>query len=231
MSVLYDFVRTRLSPAGIVGYNTEKEIVCADADVAGSLDLIVFDPNTGLHHIIDHKRSDKLCASLRGYGKMLAPFKHLDDCKGAAYALQTSIYQYILEREYGMKIGERVLLSLHADKPFVTSVPYLKAEVAYIMESRFALVKARRAVANDDPAFCCALTGAPVVDAVRLGDGRVAMEKAALVRELEYEVDEATRASFEEAVCNRVSHDVKLCREECVPWRESMPEGGIVPFG
>jgi len=47
---------------------------------------------------------------------MRAPFAHLDDCKGAAYALQTSLYQYILERDYGMTIGERVLLSLHPDR-------------------------------------------------------------------------------------------------------------------
>ena len=58
-------------------------------------------------HIVDHKRSDKLQRDLRGFGKMTGDFAHLDDCKGAGYALQTSIYQYILERDYGMTIGIR----------------------------------------------------------------------------------------------------------------------------
>ena len=230
MRVLIDFCRSHLLPRGIVGHNTEKEIVCADADVAGSIDLIVWDPGAKLHHIIDHKRSDKLQMALRGYGKMRAPFSHLDDCKGAGYALQTSIYQYILERDYGLDIGERVLLSLHGDRPFSTAVPYLKAEAAYIIENRVALVAARRAVAAEDPArFRCALTGAPAVDAVRLDDGRVAMEKAAVVGGLAHAADAPTRAAFEEAVGARLV-EVPLARADCLPWRKRMPEAGLPPF-
>ena len=230
MRVLLDFCRTRLLPRGIVGYNTEKEIICADADVAGSLDLIVYDSALDLYHIIDHKRSEKLATQMRGYGKMLKPFSHLDDCKGASYALQTSIYQYVLEREYGMRIGDRVLLSLHAEKPYATSVPYLRAEAAFLMENRFALVEARRAVAKAEPErFRCALTGAPAVDAVRLADGTLAMEKVAVVRKLDHEPDAATREAFEAAVQARYN-EVPLRREECVSWRRLMPEGGLTPL-
>ena len=58
--IVVEFARTHLVPNGLVASYTEREIVCADADVAGSIDLIVVDPATGIHHIIDHKRSDKL---------------------------------------------------------------------------------------------------------------------------------------------------------------------------
>lgn len=230
MRVLCDFCREHMLPRGLVAYRTEMEVVCADADLAGSIDLLVRDPASGVVHIVDHKRTDKLRASLRGFGKMSAPFAHLDDCKAAGYAIQVSIYQYILEREYGMAIGDRILLSLHADAPFVTSVPYLKAEVAYLMESRFALVRARRAAAAAEPRFACALTGAPAVDAVRLADGRVAMEKAALVRgEAGYAPDGETRAAFEAAVEAR-REPVALDASGVLPWRRRMPEGGIPPF-
>lgn len=229
MGVLFDFLRRHMLPRGIVAYNTEKEIVCADADVAGSIDLIVWDARRGVHHIVDHKRSDKLRGSLRGYGKMAAPFSHLDDCKGAAYALQTSIYQYVLERDYGLTIGDRVLLSLHPDQPFCTSVPYLKAEVDYIMRRRFALVRARRAAAEAEERFRCALTGAPVVDAVRLADGRAAMEKAAQVQGLEATKDVPLRAAFASAVAARME-PVALDASACVGWRRLMPEGGRAPF-
>ncbi len=228
MDVVHSFAQTHLLPRGLIAYNTEKEIVCADADVAGSIDLILYDPATGMHHVVDHKRSDKLRQSLRGFSKMKAPFAHLDDCKGAAYALQTSIYQYILEREYGMTIGDRILLSIHPDAPFATSVPYLKAEVEWLMERRFRLVERRREVAAGDAALRCSLTGAPLVDAVRLEDGTHAMEKAALVRDLAFTPAEEMRARFDAAV-----GDVTVAppaKKSCIPWRKRMPEEGIVPF-
>ena len=230
MQVLYAFCREHLVPRGIVAYNTEKEIVCEDADLAGSIDLILWDERRGVHHILDHKRTPKLIPQLRGYSRMRAPFTHLDDCKGAGYALQTSIYQYILERDYGMTIGDRVLLSLHADAPAHTSVPYLKAEVEYIMETRFALVRARRAARDADPTrFACARTGAPLVDAVRLADGTLVMEKIALVHGLDYEIDRDARAAFETAVEARREPVSPFDASARTSWKRQMPAGGIQP--
>lgn len=238
MRVLYDFCRSTLLPRGIVAYNTEKEIVCPDADLAGSIDLILYDPRTNVHHILDFKRSEKLRGQMRGYGKMSPPFAHLDDCKGAAYALQCSLYQYVLEKEYGMTIGERILLSLHPENPFCTSVPYLKAEVEYLMEGRFDLVRARKAVAEEDEGMRCALTGAPLVDAVRLRSSEtkqtttLVMEKMALVREEEedYEVAQDVREAFDKAV-EAKRRPPTLDAAACTSWKRLMPDGGIVPFG
>ena len=226
MDILLDFVGKFLVPKGLVAYNTEKEIVCVDADVAGSIDLVVYDARSDAYHIVDHKRSDKLKRDMRGYSKMKAPFDHLDDCKGAAYALQTSIYQFILEREYGMRIGDRVLLSLHPDAPFVTSVPYLKSEVEFLMQSRIELVRARQQVSREFD-IVCALTGAPAVDAVRLADGRIAMEKAATVRgHVSFTPDVATRRKFDDLVRERTR---PVLLGPCTSWRRLMPEQGIEP--
>lgn len=227
--VLIDFVRDFIIPKGIVSYATEKEIVCVDADVAGSIDAIVYDPKAKLYHIIDHKRTDKLQKDLRGYGKMNPPFAHLDDCKGAGYGLQLSLYQYILERDYGFNIGDRILLSLHPDQPFATSVPYLKAEVEYIMNNRFALVEARKKVAND-VRFKCSLTGAPAVDAVVLTENNnIAMEKAAIIASQPYSPAHELRLEFEQRVKD-VIVGVEIDKVDCIAWRKRMPEKGIVPF-
>jgi len=244
LRVFFDFARTHLLPRGIVMWNTEKEIVCPDADLAGSIDAIVYEPSTGRHHIVDYKRSDKLQADLRGYRKMAAPFAHLDDCKGASYALQVGIYQWVLEREYGMTIGDRMLLSIHPEKPFATGMPYLRDEVEYVMRTRMALVAARRAVAADAPdRFACALSGAPLVDAVRLTDGphagAWAMQKAALVAKAAHDdalVDAAgdatdvakTREAFEGAVAARLAPVAPL--PKCARWRARVPEAGLPPF-
>lgn len=229
MQTVMEFAHTHLIPNGMVAHNTEKEIVCQDADVAGSIDLIVFDPSRNQHHIIDHKRTAKL--PLREYSRMLEPFDHLDACKGAAYALQTSIYQYILERDYGMSIGDRILLCMHPDNPRSISVPYLKAEVEYIMQHRFALVRARKAVAQEFEEFRCAVTSAPLVDAVRLDDGRIVMEKVAQIRDWAYTPDLALRDAFDNAVKAWCDHPApQLDRDRCISWKRLMPTKGKVPF-
>jgi len=232
MDVLVDFCRRYLIPRGIVAYNTEKEIVCRDADLAGSIDLIVFDAERGIHHLVDYKRSDKLESQLRGFGskKMKRPLNHLADCKGAGYALQLSLYQYILERDYGMTIGDRVLVSLHPEHPFSTSVPYLREEVAYIMECRYKLVAARRAVVEAHPNMVCGLCGGPLVDAVRLEDGTLAMEKMAQVRDLPYSPDESTRAAFAELVDTMRGPDPPLGGSKRNSWNDLMPTSGLGPF-
>ena len=123
-----------------------------------------------------------------------------------------------------MTIGDRMLLSLHKEAPFATSVPYLKAEVEYIMETRIAEVEARRATG-----MVCAITGAPLVDAVRLdGDGRVVMEKQAILMGVPYTVDDEARARFDAEVARHMQP--VTISEDVTAWRELVPTEGIVPF-
>lgn len=226
---LLHFVRTHMVPRGIVAHWTEREIYCADADLAGSIDLIAYDPGSGKHHVIDHKRSDKLQGSEHGFKRMLGELKHLDDCKCAGFALQLSLYQYVLERDYGLTIDERVLLTLHPDvAPYATSVPYLGEEVAFIMERRMALVRARRRAAEADPSLRCARSGAPAVDAVRLADGDVVMEKQAMLLGEPYEPAVDVRGRFEAAVA-AVLEDVPAPKFS-LSWKRRMPASGAVPF-
>lgn len=210
---------------------TEFEVYFPEADLAGSIDLIVWDRGRELYHIIDHKRSAKLPNQMRGYGKLLAPFQHLDKCSGAVYALQLSLYQYILERVYGFRCGDRVLLTLHPDAPeYATAVPYLKEEVELLVQRRIALVEARRRAVERDATLGCGLTGAPAHDAVTLRDGRTASEKAALVRELPYEPDEPTRKRFRESVDALLEDVPPPAKWAKGTWRRRVPERGLVPF-
>lgn len=228
--ILFEFLRRHVIPRGIVVHSTEKEIVCVDADLGGSIDAIFFDAEAGVYHIVDFKRSDKLAEDLVSSYRMKPPFSHLSDCRGAKYALQVSIYQFILERDYAMSIGDRVLVSIHPDAPCTTSVPYLRDEVEFLMRRRFTLVRARRAAAAADPRFRCSLTDAPVVDAVRLEDGRIVMEKAALVHDLPFVAEPSVREEFEAAVQSRVEDVDPIHPSACVAWRRRMPSDGLVPF-
>lgn len=238
LRVFLDFARTYLLPRGIVAHRTEWEIMYPPADLAGSIDLILYEPARALYHVLDYKRADKLESKLRGYGKMKG-LEHLDQSNGAAYALQLSIYQFILETEYGLPIGERILLSIHPEVPFATSVPYLKAEVEWLFREREALVRARAKAADADPSLRCALTGAPLVDAVVLADGRLLTEKAAQVAadaaaeagaELAYEPADEVRARFAAAVQAQLEEVAPLDASQCLSWKRRMPVGGIRPF-
>ena len=129
-----------------------------------------------------------------------------------------------------MTIGDRILLSLHAEQPFVTSVPYLREETRLIMERRFARVRAQTAVTESEPErFRCSVSGAPAVDAVRDADGRLVMEKVARLSGLAFTVADDVRDEMEARVCERME-DVPFDASLCSSWRRLMPEGGIRPF-
>ena len=67
------------------------------------------------------------------------PFEHLPDCNGWLYALQLNTYRYILEGEYGYRIGERMYLAIvHGTlaKPRLVRVPLLQEEMELIVEDQ-----------------------------------------------------------------------------------------------
>ena len=202
MVVVRKFVEEHLAPRGMYAYATEMEIVYERGRIGGSIDLILHEPSTGLYHIVDYKRTPKMPAQMRGFSRMKEPMQHLDDCKVAGYALQVSLYKAILERDYDMRIGDLILLSIHPDAPFCTSVPYLEAEVDYLLARREAIALAQEAVARSDSAFRCSITDAPLFEAVFIDEpgahrGKRAMQRAASVRGMSYTVDEETAASFD----------------------------------
>jgi len=215
-------------PSEWEGFRCEWEIVYPEADLAGSIDLVIRNMNTGHISIVDYKRSDKLEQNLTGFKRMSHPLSHLDDCDGATYSLQLSIYQYILESVYGQVVDDRILITLHPDKPFCTSVPYLKEEVEYLMGVRRARVKALL-----DCPHKCPLTGVPLHTAVfaKKNDSEECVSvdrKSALIYDYRIVADDA-----------KTSEKVKIWEEthtDEVPvptfmnkWKSSMPRGGIWP--
>ena len=117
-------------------YRTEWEILADEEDLAGSIDLLIRNKTTGAVRIYDYKRAAKLPDKMHGYRKQKPPRQHLDDCDGAKYATQLSVYQYMLVKYYGLVIEDRVLMSIHPERPFLTSVPYLQDEVEHYMAER-----------------------------------------------------------------------------------------------
>lgn len=73
--------------------------------ICGTIDFLCINKKTKKFEIIDWKTSKKF-TTFNDYQKMKAPFNHLDDCNTNHYALQLSLYKYILEKYTDIKISK-----------------------------------------------------------------------------------------------------------------------------
>ena len=120
-------------------YRTEWTIYDEDSGIAGTLDLLNL--HQGIFTIFDWKRSNKImvCGSPETnnrWGKCaFSPISHIPDTAYWHYALQLSIYRYILEKNYGIHASGSKLGIFHPDngRPYVVDVPYLRQEVIALL--------------------------------------------------------------------------------------------------
>lgn len=124
-------------------YRTEWRIFFEEHRIAGTLDFLAFD--NGQFKIFDWKRSTKIVdrtgqpVTCNSFGKTaLAPLDHLPDTTYWHYALQVSVYRYILEQKYGIRVSEGYLGIFHPDnrRHHVAALPYLRDEVITILARR-----------------------------------------------------------------------------------------------
>jgi ATP-dependent exoDNAse (exonuclease V) beta subunit len=126
----------------LVPYRTEWAVYDTDYNVAGTIDFV--DCQDGKFTIYDWKRSDKIIANgmpvkvSKYQEKGLYPLEHLENCAYYHYALQLSLYKFILEKNYDIKVSDLRLGIFHPsyDKPYVLKMPYLENEVKTLMELR-----------------------------------------------------------------------------------------------
>ena len=120
-------------------YRTEWAIYDEDSKVAGTLDFLNYDD--GVFTIYDWKRSNKIIVNglpekTSRWGKRAySPIAHIHDTTYWHYALQVSIYRYILEKNYGINVSAGRLAVFHPDynRPYVVEVPYMRNEVMAVL--------------------------------------------------------------------------------------------------
>ena len=127
-------------------YRTEWAVYDTDYNIAGTIDFV--DCQDGKYTIYDWKRSDKIIANgmpvkvSKYQEKGLYPLEHLENCAYYHYALQLSLYKFILEKNYDIKVSDLRLGIFHPsyDKPYVLKIPYLENEVKTLMELRSEII-------------------------------------------------------------------------------------------
>lgn len=123
-------------------YRTEWSVYDEDLGVAGTIDFL--ECKDGRFRIYDWKRSDKLlhCGKAvlnNSFGATaLPPLSHVPDVTFWHYALQVSIYRYILSRKYDIEVESCHLVVLHPNNtvPYVLTTPYLEREIKLIFGDR-----------------------------------------------------------------------------------------------
>ncbi len=117
-------------------YRTEWAVYDWSYKIAGTIDFV--DYQNGEFIIYDWKRSNKIISGnglpikKNIYGeKALPPIENIDDSPYYHYALQLSLYKYILENNYSIKVNKLRLGIFHPSyiKPYIIEMPYLEDEL------------------------------------------------------------------------------------------------------
>ncbi|WP_181308251.1 hypothetical protein [Rufibacter sp. XAAS-G3-1] len=124
-------------------YRSEWRIFDDNFHIAGTIDLIV--KNGHQFDIYDWKRSKKVIDPYRGtpivrdnWGKCgVGKLSCIDDTSYNRYCLQQSLYRYILEKHYDIRVGKMFLVVLcpDYDKYYKVEVPYQEKHINHILHT------------------------------------------------------------------------------------------------
>jgi len=121
----------------------EKIVFSPNLGVAGTIDLLMFDPATLTVIILDWKQNKKI-SKVNNYDSALYPIDHLEDTDLNKYAMQLNLYQRILEEESyfpGATGGfKRVLVHLTSDysiKNKIIKLPDMQVEINNMLKNYF----------------------------------------------------------------------------------------------
>jgi ATP-dependent exoDNAse (exonuclease V) beta subunit len=123
-------------------FRTEWRIFDETLMLAGTIDMVYLNPQTGKYFLFDWKRSEKVVdgqgSPIRpSYQYASDPIAHLSDNSYNKYSLQQNLYKHLLEKNYGITISSINLLVLHPNRHGfqVVSVPDMKKEVIDLLTS------------------------------------------------------------------------------------------------
>ena len=116
----------------------EFVIGSAEYDIASAVDHLFVDKATGELVLVDYKTNSDIRKNEQYAKPMKAPLQHLKDTALNHYAIQISIYKYLIEKYTGLEVSRWfiVYMSENIGDYEIIDVPYLKNEVETILEWR-----------------------------------------------------------------------------------------------
>ena len=96
----------------------------------------MMDKKSGEYVLIDWKTSKRIDkSSFNGKKGIKKESCTIDDCNYNHYALQLSLYRYILEKYYGIQVARQLVAQLKDDRVETYSMPYMKNEIITMLDS------------------------------------------------------------------------------------------------
>lgn len=116
-------------------YRTEWCVYHEELKLAGSIDAVFKD---GDNLVIVDWKTNKAIRHDNTFTKGLYPLQHVDDCNYMHYSLQLSVYKFILESKYGIKINNLQLVWLNkTNKSYeVIDCSYMSEELSKMFGER-----------------------------------------------------------------------------------------------
>ena len=97
--------------------------------------LLVFDKVNHKYSILDWKTSKEIKTDSYKMKTGNKPETHdLLDCKFNHYALQLSLYRYLLEKNYDLELDDQLIVHLDTDSVHGYMAPYLKDYIVSILK-------------------------------------------------------------------------------------------------
>lgn len=123
-------------------------------DIASAIDHIFINKLTGGLVLVDYKTNSDIHKNERYAKLMKVPLNNLKDTTLVHYAIQLSIYKYIVEKYTNLQIEEMFIVwfSENNENYEIIDVPYLEKEVKNILELRRCAKMAKMLLVMGEPA-------------------------------------------------------------------------------
>jgi ATP-dependent exoDNAse (exonuclease V) beta subunit len=113
----------------------EVKVYSDDLSLAGTIDLVYRDPESGETWLFDWKTNKEIkTEAYKNKKGVLPPTSNVADCNFNKYTLQLNIYAYILQRDYGLKVTKIFLVHLQDDKWVEYPVKFYETTVKEMIE-------------------------------------------------------------------------------------------------
>ena len=114
----------------------EVIIYSEELKISGTIDLLLFDKKNNQYIIMDWKTSKKIdTKSYKNKRGILPASSNIADTKFNHYALQLSLYRYLLEEYYNIEITQHLILHLKDEKCEGLHVPYMKNNIIKMIQT------------------------------------------------------------------------------------------------
>ena len=120
-----------------IDISSELIVYSSELKIAGTVDILAQDNNTGQYELIDWKTSKKIETVSYGYKMGTHDVtENVMDCNFYHYALQLSLYRYLLEEYYDIRIHNQLIGHIQDEGVNAIVAPYMKDEIVAMLATR-----------------------------------------------------------------------------------------------